>query len=536
MTDVGAAETVRLDTHSAQLRELVQTTRDHLDAGRFESAAVFAQIAGTFAWWNHAGVFAAPEIEEVLGELSARLTSVAAVRPRTERASDVLHVVTQVYATGGPTQAITSWIEQDSARRHRVCLTRQGSDPVPAKILECLDGPSSLIRLDTSPGGLLARAGALRAAAAEADIVMLHPHPYDVIPIIAFAGASGMPPVVYVNHADHVFWLGTSVAGTVMHMRDSGRILSETRRGIDPARSWVMSRPLRLMDRRMSRAEAKRQLGVPQDRILVVTAADGAKYRPVGSPSFLELVVPVIEEHADAMLLAAGPSPDADWSAASERTGGRLRALGRLPDVSTLHQAADVYVDSFPFASLTSLLEAGSFGTPAITFRGHPAECLVLGADTRGVDEYLQSPSEPAEFRATLGRLITDASWRTELGEATRQAIRQTHTGDGWRSSVEGLYAFASRSGVPSSVGPAPQSTGPLDQMVDLIMARTGYGDGPSGAVRDNLGLLPLRERLAAWPQLVRDGTPPSTRHLLPEWALPPLARWRRKVRGAVRR
>jgi Glycosyl transferases group 1 len=303
-------------------------------------------------------------------------------------------------------------------------------------------------------------------------------------------------------------------------MRDSGRRLAAARRGLDPARSAVVARPLRPLGRTVAREGAKRALGIDPAQVLLVTAADGSKYRPVGSDSFLDLVVPVLERHPDAVLLAAGPAPEGDWLAAQERTGGRLRALGPLPSVRELQQAADVYVDSFPFASLTSLLEAGSLGVPAITYRGHQEDCGVLGADTRGVDAHMLAPSDPAEFGRALGQLVADAAERQARGERTEQAIRDTHTGAGWLAAVEALYAQAAEAGPPSMPAEAERGTGRLDVLVDLVMTQTGFAQGVPGAVRDHLALLPPRERAAAWAGLTRAGKRPPHGSVVSEWLL----------------
>ena len=212
----------RLDLHYREFGALVETAQRHFALGHLEAAAVYAQIAGTYAWFNHTGLFASPDIEDILRKLGSHLISVDSSRQRTTQPREVLHVVTQVYQTGGPTQAIACWIEQDRGRHHRWCITRQGPALVPAKILSRLNTPSDLIRLDTRPGGMLDRAALLRAAAAEADVVLVHSHPYDVLPVIAFAGNSRSPPIIYVNHGDHVFWLGTSMASVVLNLRDSG--------------------------------------------------------------------------------------------------------------------------------------------------------------------------------------------------------------------------------------------------------------------------------------------------------------------------
>jgi glycosyltransferase involved in cell wall biosynthesis len=524
-----------LDGNDRELAALTATAHRHLAGGRLEAAATYAQVAGQFAWMNHTGRFASPELERLLGELGRHLAPRPRRTPPNADPRDVLHVVTQAYQTGGSTREIDCWLEQDTGRRHRVCITRQGPTPPPDFLARRLGSASDLIRLDTARGGLLARAAKLRAIAADADVVVLHVHPYDVVPVIAFAGQDDAPPVITVNHADHVFWLGTSVTDVLFNMRESGRELATRRRGVEPARSIVMARPLMPGDRTHDRAEAKRHFGIDPEAVVLATAADASKYRPVGDDSFLGLVLPVLERHPEAILLAAGPADDGEWAEAARRTGGRVRALGRLADVTLLHEAADVYLDSFPFSSLTSLLEAGSFGTPALTYRGHPEDCGVLGAEIPGVDQHMLCPADPEAFDAALERAVLDAPWRRALGERTRDAIRATHTGDGWRTAIDAVYAHAARmagvAGVPIP-GPAPRAVDPLDVLVHDVMVQTGFSTGPYGALWANLGLLPVAQRLAVVAPLARNGRAPSPRDMVPEWLRPALADARRGARA----
>jgi hypothetical protein len=531
MSSLGQTGVLRLDAHFAEFGRLVQIARRHLDSGRLDDAAGYCQIAGMYAWMNPVGLFGSDELEELLDRLSATLPALPAPRVPETPPRVVLHVATQVYQTGGSTQAIASWIEQDSERHHRVCLTRQGPVEIPPKIRSQLQREADLMCLDAKPHGLRGRAAALRAAATEADVVVLHLHPCDVVPSLAFAAARGAPPVVYVDHADHVFWLGRHVTQLLLSMRDSGRALALSRRGLEAERCFVMPRPLRIAERVVARDEAKRRLGLNPDRVLVVTAADGTKYRSVGEPAFLDLVQRVMRRHPELIFRAAGPAHAGEWAAAADATGGRLQALGRLPDISLLQQAADVYLDSYPFSSLTSLLEAGVFGTPVVTFRGHHEDCQVLGADTRGLDAHMQSPTTPEDFERTMGELVTDGQRRLALGDRTRRAIIATHTGAGWRAAVEELYARAAQMRSIPRVVSAERSTGSLDLLVDLVMEQTGFGQGVPGAVRANLGLLSPRERVAAWRGLVRADEPWRPSDVVPDCLRAPVARAGRRGR-----
>lgn len=532
----GPDAVARLDAHLAEFEALVDTARRALRRGRPDAAAGFAQIAALHAWRNPAGLFASDGLEQLVAQIGAQIPEPPPRRHDGGSPAVVLHVATQAYTTGGSTQAIAAWVARDVERRHRVCLTAQGSHPIPAKLARAVGGRGKVNLLGTRPGGLIARARALRMAASTADVVVMSNHPCDVVPVLAFGAAGDPPPLIFVDHCDHVFWLGKSIARVLMSMRDSGRSLAISRRGIEPQRCLVVPRALRPVGREIGREEAKLRLGLPRDKVVIVTAADGSKFRPAGGPGLLDLLLPVVRGHADVVVRAAGPSPTGEWKTAEAATGGRVRALGLLPDVSLLQQAADIYVDSFPFSSLTSLLEAGMYATPVVTYRGHPPECDVLGADTRGLDEQMLRPGSPDELRDALVELAAHPRLRRERGERTRDAILSTHAERRWCAAVDELYGLAAERNSAPAPGPAVRSTGRLDVLVDLVMQRTRLGHGPAGALRGGLWGLPVRERAQVARWLAARQQAPRGHDLLSDWLRAPLVGLSRRARSAVRR
>ena len=525
-SDAGAS---RIDVHWAEFNRLVGRSRKSMQRGNIEAAAAWAQVAATYAWMQPVGLFASLEIEETLLEVGRALPTFRQIRTRTADPRRVLHVLTQAYPTGGSTQFVASWMRQDAHREHRVVLTHQGTAAVPDKLTEQV--PSSHVScLDGSPGGFARRAGRLRELASHADIVLVHTHPYDVLPTIAFANPPG-PPVAYVNHADHVFWIGVATASLLINMRHSGEALALARRGVAADRSVVMPRPLRPGGRTMDRETAKRRLGLPVDAHLVTTIADGSKYRLIDGPSLLQSILPQILDNPSSYLLAAGPDPVGEWADAQVASGGRVRALGRLMDVTTLHEAADVYLDSFPFASLTSLLEAGVLGTPVVTYSPRPAQCAVLGSDTPGIDAHLLRPTDPEMLRSVLDDLLQHPAERAAIGHRMRQAIEATHTGDGWTSRLDNLYRLAERAQAPLTGPATTREVDLLDEMIDLVMSRTGYSMGVVGALRSSIGLFPFVDRARASVGLRLGGRAQDRlRQILPHWTVVRLARLRRVV------
>ncbi len=558
-TDLAGALTENLETFG----RLLERAEEMLRGRRPLASAVYAGIAANYAMSHHTGLFTSFPLEALLQRIGRE--SVADIssgpsepvelpewRSQGRSPHHVLHVLTRGQGIGGDTRMVWRWIQQDRERRHSVALTRQGPHPVPHALRGAVSAAQGQVHvLNRQRGNLLTWAATLRGIASAADMVVLHVHPYDIIPSLALAKKQQLPPVIFADHADHAFWAGAEVSDVVAGLRESGSRLAQERRGISPERCAVLPIVVPPMKRTFSRDEAKRRLGVPESAVLLLSIARPHKYRPVGGLDFLEGVLPALERCPQAQLWLIGPDQGEPWTGAAERTGGRVRVFGQRADTALFYQAADVYVDAFPIVSITSLLEAGSYGLPLVSRCWPGAVDTVLCADTPGLSGCLIRAC--GSFYDDLVRLVEDASYRAAVGEHTRAIITGAHGEDNWQRTLESVYrqagalrladtAPAAETLRPAAVRRGSPSVGDLSQATEMDAWLVRLFDSEpdlQSIIQFHLQLLPLDLRLAHWFSLLRtnrssrgegrlpksegcfpkgEGRFPSPGLLLPEW------------------
>ena len=428
-------------------RSLVVQAQDYVQQGKYTEAAVYVQMAGLYAFWRHSGLFASPELEQILRAIAQQTIPIDPrknqVSPGTSR--KVLHVASAVQGIGGLGRMIWRWIQQDTKSSHSLVLTQQASSYVPSIFRDAVYNSGGKIYSlnETTIGGILSWAKQLRKIAAEADFVVLHIWPDDAIPLIAFANKEQSPPILYLDHADHGFWLGATISDVVINLRASGMRLSQERRGFEAERIALLPIILPPTERKLSRTEAKQKLGFDENTVLLLSIARAPKYRTIDEVNFADAHVPLLEKYDNAVLVVIGPGDSEDWSAAVERTQGRIKIFAEREDTAVFYQAADIYVDSFPIISITSLLEAGSYAVPLVTRYPYSDACGILGSDAPGLDDNLIRARNLDEYTAILCRLVKDEEFRFSLGEATRKCISETHMGSNWQHSLEEVYTKA---------------------------------------------------------------------------------------------
>jgi glycosyltransferase involved in cell wall biosynthesis len=493
----------RLRDNADRFSYLLKIAKDRFEKGRYASAAIFAESAALAAAIGHAGFFASSELERLLVDIGKRAIRRPSLSRRhfSRKLRNVLHVATGLAAVGGHTRMIWNWIQEDQDRVHSLAITRHQYPwiHVPDGLRSVVAATGGRIYpIKEVAGGLIRRAKWLRALACSADLVVLHVSPSDCVPTIAFADKDACPPVALLNHADHCFWVGVATSDFIINLRSSGMNLCSSRRAIEATRSVLLPTVISRNERVLSRADAKSKLGLERNSILLLSVARSIKYRDFDGATFLDAHIPILEKYDSVHLWIIGSGIPPTWSTTVAGARGRIVALDERADTTTFYHAADIYVDSFPFVSNTSLLEAGSYGIPLVTRFPFSRASEILGADMPGLEENLLRASNTEEYQRIISCLVENEKLRTRIGDATKRSVRLTHQGHCWKNSLSKLYELAEQTS--AKIYQCDGNTHGNSTEPDILMPSIyGLDVDLDWIIERELRVMPLGQRLFYW-------------------------------------
>jgi hypothetical protein len=534
-----------IDRHFTVFQNLLTKSENYLKDGNYHASAVYAEIAASYATENHAGLFVSHQLEGLLLDIGRKIANQTYAQERNARITasqrHVLHVLTEAMGIGGLTRMVWRWIQEDTDSCHSVVLTRQLDVRIPQALISAVkETGGKVFCLNDNFGNILTWSQDLRRIAASADFVILHLNNHDVIPLIAFADKRSMPPIIFLNHSDHKFWLGASISDVVADQRYSGAKLTQTRRGIDKSKCGLLPIVLPTITRKDSVAEAKAQIGLSQDRILLLSIARPFKYMPLNgyASKFNDLVLPgsilpVLEQHPKSALIVIGPEFTDRWEQANQTVQGRISALGTREDTAIFYQAADIYLDSFPFGSITSCLEAGSYGLPVVSCNPYSDASAVLCADTPALDTTILRVKDNTEFTSTVSHLIEDPDYRTRIGKDTQENILSVHTGDNWKRYLQDLYQQAANAPAKTTINNEKDQK--TISEVDIFRLDIDSGKISEDEItKGHIRLLPIDLRMDLWLRIFKQHHVFKPSLLLSEWFAIRLMRARASIRKIV--
>jgi hypothetical protein len=231
------------------------------------------------------------------------------------------------------------------------------------------------------------------------------------------------------------------------------------------------------------------------DDFVVLSVASEYKFRTLGEPTLADILARSAQPHLRYELVGPRSVPSVD-----DLPRSNVRAWGVQSDTSLFLAAADAFLDSWPFSSLTSALEAGVAGLPIITATWGRAG-TVHALDSPGLDDGVVAIQTGAQLVDFLEVFAGDRVAKDVQGKVSSRII-ELHSGDGWREVLKTVYAMAGSSASRGETGmqTKDRALGSTHaDNVDIMTLNLRYAAGdlsdtsPEGA---HGGLLSLRARL----------------------------------------
>ncbi|WP_313893782.1 glycosyltransferase [Psychrobacillus sp.] len=406
---------------------------------QYNKSIEWIQIAATIAWTNNFGVYVDLELEELIAKIGieaniqGRKKEIKSDATSTELS--ILHVMTEAYLVGGHTKLVDNMMKSTFSIHSLIILNQSKDEEVPEWLKSTVESRNGHFEILDKDDNYLLKAEHLRKKVLnDFDVVVLHTHPNDPIPILAFSGGIDSL-VITVNHADHVFWLGSSITNLCLEITKSGQNISKRYRGI--RNSELMRIPLSENISKYSCDKKKRfreQYKIPRNATVLLCIASSYKFTPFQEFDFKGIFTEVLRQNKNTHLVIVGPSnKELYWKYIPNELKGRVHIVGMQKDIEAYYGLANVYIESFPFGSHTSCLGAMIRGIPVFPAPKPVLPELVL-------DEYksVENASVSKEdYISNLLKFLNDTERLKEKGMRQKKEVTDLHCNPNWGKHIE---------------------------------------------------------------------------------------------------
>lgn len=394
-----------------------------------EKKIQLAKIAASFAVQNNPGYFTSALLENTFLEYAKQHD--INTYDVTYQKNSFLHVMTQAYTTGGHTRVVERWIEQSpNTQKHSIIIINQNGLPLPPRLSEVVaekNGTLILLKSNTSD---LDRALKLREIGLSYQYIILYIYMDDPTSIIAFGTEKFTRPIIFYNHADHLFWIGKCIADQIADLRTITSITTSHRLINDP---YMLGVPIenKQIDT-ITKENARRKLGIPSETKLIVTGGGSHKYHPVMGKSLIPLLIEIVNSSDNRICLVIGPTNTGEWKKANRSTNGKLKAIGPIAYNEGFLDylvAADVIVDSWPLGGGTFLIDAITLKKPVISLQNPIGQFDYISKS----QSYCKNITD---FMSKIERILSNEEYAKNLQNEIAINLERDHSIENWTKNL----------------------------------------------------------------------------------------------------
>lgn len=317
----------------------------------FERAATMAGQLGDLLCRNNLGVYELNVLETYLIDFFYASLDKNKFIKKTTTNNGTLFVATELYLSGGHSRLMEN-LAVFLNKKPDLLLTKR-----PTK--EVIEREShyfcSLIFPNIEELSVLDKMHFLIKKIVNRQHLVINIHPDDILAVVACGIAKKINSelkIHFINHADHVFLFGSSIADIWYEISEYGKVI-DSFRGLNAKKSFL-GIPIKFSKSNISHS-------LFQDGDLILSAASGIKYKPINNKSLFLLIDILLNEYKSSKFQVVGVNIYRDywWWRCKIKHGGRL-VLSKILDYSDyidVTSQARLYIDSHPMPGGTAFAE-----------------------------------------------------------------------------------------------------------------------------------------------------------------------------------
>jgi glycosyltransferase involved in cell wall biosynthesis len=405
--------------YAARYSHLVAQTRYSVKTGQPEWSLRSGFEAGVCAWTKLIGQrWADDDLEALIMQAGREIVAHNPPKEYPPLPVDVLGLASTLCDFGGHTVMLRHWMRTLRDAGMSVATLSTFINPGDAAPLAIEDlktlGPVELLPSNAPLSArLLLLASKLKQY--RPKVIVMAINPQDVM-VLGALSAVEHGPTVFLDHADHVQWLGKAISDVVVEYRQQG-MDNAVQRGIVPDKLRVVPLLCGYEGAGKKLGNIRAQYHIPPHAPLSLTVATVYKLLNAKTWDYMDTMVEMLKRNSQQHhLLVVNADAEGFRLRVPREQVSRFHITGPVAhgDLESFYRQSDFLIESWPFPGSTVRYEALSLGLPIIPVDSgdNPQDIELMG-----LPEYAHICRERAEFNTAVWDLVSNLELRLAYGE-----------------------------------------------------------------------------------------------------------------------
>lgn len=411
----------------------IRTAQKLFEEKLYEDCINYIEKTASFGWFNFSGYYKSETLEILLAKIQQRILPIASHQQKQIKTNKILHICSEVYTSGGHSKLLYNWIKNDFSKKHTILSTRLSMEEITDISNFYLAGNIDVEHISVKSSSKIESTKLLNQQLLNGyDAITLHIHPDETITNIVLSQKDITTPVCLINHADHVFWLGTSIADMVLQIRESSISIDEERRNILKERQFFLPIPIETAHN-IEEGDTNSETNF----INILSTGTAYKYNPNEQYNFLEEAFKIVEENPEVIFNIVGMNSDSDYAKEYQHERIILHGIVSSQKLAEIENITDIYIEGFPMPSFTALLQVALRKIP-FALHYNPLPLFKLFSDNN--EHNIVYPKNLDEWHSNIKKLIRDTKYRSETLQKQHEYVLLNYSIEVWESRIQKLY------------------------------------------------------------------------------------------------